>query len=186
MCDSAVVEFSSKTWPAALLLVFLLALASCKDDAGPKSFGPKQTTTTTATNSGSGGSGGQTATGSTTGQGGLGSDAGKMTITAEGLDAYEGSKLVVLVADANPTDYDYGAICETVLGPDHSVSAVVSKLNSQNPCDLGGPVTLEPKDYFVFAGLFKPGAMQPDGCMEVLAEVNGDVTVELPPVGACN
>jgi len=177
-----VAGISSK--PSALLiLAFLLALAGCEEDQ-PKKYGPPQTFNTTSNSGSGGGAGSNTATNS--GQGGHGTGkAGKMTITAKGLDAYDGSKLVALVADEQPTENDYGAICQTVAGPDFSISAVVSKKKSMDPCDLGEPVSLDPKSYFVFAGLFKPGAMEPDGCMEVLVEVNGDVSVELPAVEPC-
>jgi len=109
-----------------------------------------------------------------------------MTITAQGLDAYDGHELVVVVRDQSDQPADRAAVCTVIQGPDFSVSAVASTIIPPGYCQLGAAAFLPAAEYFVVAAIFKTGVENPVACMEALALVEEDVELQLPPPGACN
>lgn len=79
-------------------------------------------------------------------------------------------------------------ICASLSGDPATVDAVFSEPEGTgNPCDLLGPMTLDPDTYPVFFGTYTPGSMTPTECAETTVTIDGDVNVTVPALsaGAC-
>lgn len=172
--------------PGVVLVVSLslAGLGGCGEEPAPTDAKPV-TTTTTASSTGTGGASGGDPTGGgspTGGQGGVPSGAGKMTITANDLDAYQGKQLKAVVLDPTGSK-DFAALCVPI--ETATVSGVAKKKLSQDMCDLGKEIDLPEGDYFVFAGIFTEGGSA-EVCMEASVALAADVEVVLPPPGKCS
>jgi len=110
---------------------------------------------------------------------------GKVTIVATDLTGLVGKVLLISAFQATTRA---GGACDQITVSPETITTVLKVPNQAmgNPCDLGADALLDPGTYQITAGTYTPGEMTPGSCATTTAEVvDGDVTVNLPALGAC-
>ncbi len=111
---------------------------------------------------------------------------GTISVTSPTLAGQAGLTFLVFADDAAWTTTPDGSYCEQISGDPATITGTISQSLTQ-PCDLGDPLEFPPGTYFVFGGIFVPGATSPMQCTEGQVTVDGDVSITLPDAsaGAC-
>ncbi len=109
---------------------------------------------------------------------------GYVTVVVEGVSAAEGQYLITEARDENGNQaaiacvqidadpFDWTGELEAIVGP--------------TPCEDSAPTELPAGDYELITGVIAGGETEPSACAYADVEVDGDVTVEMPALGACN
>lgn len=109
---------------------------------------------------------------------------GYLTVVVEGVTASEGQYLITeardengnqaaiacVMVDADP--FDWTGELEAIVGP--------------TPCEDAEPIELPAGTYELLTGVIAGGATEASICATASAEVDGDVTVEMPALEACD
>lgn len=112
-----------------------------------------------------------------------GSGPGTITIVSAELTGLVGK---VLLVSASQGAGRLAGTCDQITMSPQTITSVMKTPQAMNPCTLGAEITLDPGTYDITAGLYTPGQMTPEQCASTTATVAGNITVNLPALGACN
>ncbi|MBW1879874.1 MAG: hypothetical protein JRJ84_16045 [Deltaproteobacteria bacterium] len=111
-------------------------------------------------------------------------EPGVITVTVDGLTGADGLALISEARDAEE-DRAVGYSCIPIDSDPFSESEPIRELIGETPCDNGVPLLLEPGLYDITTVTMMGGSQTPEACAYAEVEVDGDVEVEMPALGAC-
>lgn len=111
-------------------------------------------------------------------------DPGTITVMVEGVTGADG---LLLITEAKDENGNQAAIsCIPIDADPFSATFEMEEVVGPTPCEESGPIELVGGTYDLLSATLAPGEMEPRACAEAVAEVDGDVTVDMPSLGACD
>lgn len=110
------------------------------------------------------------------------------TITAV-IDDVTGANTgnMLLITEARDENGNQAAIfCEPITADPFSASQVLEAIVGPTPCEDSEPIELAAGAYSLLTAVMEGGAEGPSQCAESTVDVDGDVTVTMPALGACD
>ena len=108
------------------------------------------------------------------------------TITVEVADV-TGSEGLLLITEARDAEGKQAAVsCVAIDADPFEVTTTLEEIVGATPCEDSAPITLGPGTYDLLTGVLAGGDTEPSACATAQAEVDGDVTVTMPALGACD
>lgn len=108
---------------------------------------------------------------------------GTITLVVEGVTGAEG---LLLITEARDEEGKQAAIaCTTIDADPFDVTQVLEEIVGATPCEESTVLTLDPGTYDLATGVIAGGETEPTQCAEAQVSVDGDVSVTMPALGAC-
>lgn len=111
-------------------------------------------------------------------------DPGTITVVVEGVTGAQG---LILLNEARVAEDGRQAAfsCTAIDADPFSTTEVLLELTGNDPCTLGGAILLDPGLYDITTVTIAGGSQTPTSCATDQVEVDGDVEIEMPALGAC-
>jgi hypothetical protein len=109
---------------------------------------------------------------------------GYVTVVNEGVGASDG---LLLITEARDADGNQAAVlCTSIDADPFDATAQLEAIVGDTPCEDSEPVELAAGTYDLLTATIAGGETEPRACATAQVEVDGDVTVTMPALGACD
>lgn len=109
---------------------------------------------------------------------------GVVTVVVSGVADAEG---LLLITEARDADGNQAAVaCVPIDANPFDATFALEEIVGATPCEESAPITLDGGTYDLLTGVIAGGATEATSCAEAQVVVDGDVTVEMPALGACD
>lgn len=110
-------------------------------------------------------------------------EPGTITVTVDGVTGAEG---LLLITEARDDDGNQAAVhCLPIDADPFSATVVLEEIVGPTPCEESSPINLDPGVYTLLTATIVGGETEPETCAEGEVEVDGDVEITMPALGAC-
>lgn len=115
---------------------------------------------------------------------GAGPQPGTITVQVAGVAGASGK---LLITEARTSDGRQAAIsCVPIAADPFATTVVLETIVGPTPCEESAPIELAAGTYTLRTVVMMGGSMTPEQCASSSVVVDGDVTVAMPPLGACS
>jgi len=113
-------------------------------------------------------------------------DPGFITVEVDGVTGSVGLLLITEARDADDADRQAAIHCVAIDADPFAITFDLEEIVGATPCEESEPLLLDAGPYDLLTATIAGGETEPRSCATASVEVDGDVTVTMPALGACD